>query len=166
MSSQVNFSLESFLTQTASKRLVASVFSHVSYQVAALRERFSTDNAFVWLLTCMNVCVLLHVRFLMESFTTIVARVRPGVTVDEKMRGQSAATFESFPALWTLEDPLRSVCGRRVKTIVAPGHVWPKLAGDVPAPPTPHLHHHLRAGDVVVVGGAGELVLLLAGDGW
>ena len=38
VSSQVNFSLESFITEATAKRFVASVFSHVSYQIAALRE--------------------------------------------------------------------------------------------------------------------------------
>ena len=46
----------------------------------------------------------------MESFPTIVARVRPGVAVDEKVRGQSAAAFKSFPALRTLKTKLMLKC--------------------------------------------------------
>ena len=72
-------------------------------------------------------------------------------------------SFSFNSIFFYLEDPLRSMCGCRVKTIIASGHIWPELAGDIPTPPTPHLHHHLRAGDVVV-GGGGELVLLLACD--
>ena len=58
----------------------------------------------------MNIGVFLHVGFLMESFPTIVARVRPGVAVDEKVRGQSAAAFKSFPALRTLKTKLMLKC--------------------------------------------------------
>ena len=38
MPSQVNFSLESFFTEATAERFVARVFSHVSDEVAALRE--------------------------------------------------------------------------------------------------------------------------------
>ena len=38
VSPQVNFSLESFITKSASKGFVSSVFSHVRYQIAALRK--------------------------------------------------------------------------------------------------------------------------------
>ena len=38
MPSQVNFSLESFVTKATAKRFVAGVLSHVSDEVAALRK--------------------------------------------------------------------------------------------------------------------------------
>ena len=38
MPPQVNFSLESFFTEATPEGFVARMFSHVSYEVAALRE--------------------------------------------------------------------------------------------------------------------------------
>ena len=51
VSPQINFSLEPFLAEAAGKRLVAGVFSHVSDQVAALREGLRTNYALVGLLS-------------------------------------------------------------------------------------------------------------------
>lgn len=55
----------------------------------------------------MRVRVLLHIRFLMESFTTILTRIRSRVTMDEQMRAQSGRTFEHFTAFVTLEMSIR-----------------------------------------------------------
>lgn len=54
-------------------------------------------------LTCMNVGVFFHVRFLVEPFAAILARVRSGVRMDEQMGGQSRGPFKRFAALLTLE---------------------------------------------------------------
>ena len=51
----------------------------------------------------MDISVFLHVRFLMKSLSTKVARVWPGVTVDEKMCGKGAATLECLSALRALK---------------------------------------------------------------
>ena len=51
VSPQINFSLEPFLAEAAGERLVAGVFSHVSDQVAALREGLCTNYALVGLLS-------------------------------------------------------------------------------------------------------------------
>ena len=51
VSPQINFSLEPFLAEAAGKRLVAGVFSHVSDQVAALREGLRTNYALMGLLS-------------------------------------------------------------------------------------------------------------------
>ena len=51
VSPQIHFPLEPFLAQAASKRLVPGVLSHVSDQVAALRERLGTHDALVRLLS-------------------------------------------------------------------------------------------------------------------
>ena len=40
-------------------------------------------------LTCVYVSMLLHVRLLVESFTTVLAGVRPGVRMNQHMCGQS-----------------------------------------------------------------------------
>ena len=50
MSSQVNFSLESFFTKATTKGLVAGMFSHMSDQIAALRKGFPAHHALVRLL--------------------------------------------------------------------------------------------------------------------
>ena len=60
----------------------------------------------LFVLTCVYVCVFLHVRFLMKSLTTEIARIRPGVTVNEEMCGKCAASLECFATLWTLKSKL------------------------------------------------------------
>ena len=51
----------------------------------------------------MNIGMLLHVRFLMEPFTTVITRIWSSITVYQQMRGKCAASFESLCTLWTLK---------------------------------------------------------------
>lgn len=51
MPPQVDLALEGLVAETALEGLVAVVFSHVGYQVAALGERLVADYALVWLFT-------------------------------------------------------------------------------------------------------------------
>ena len=51
----------------------------------------------------MNVCVFLHIRFLMESLAAKVAGVGTGVAVDQKMGRQGATSLERFSTLWALK---------------------------------------------------------------
>lgn len=60
-------------------------------------------------LTCMNVGVFFHVRFLVETFAAILARVRAGVRMDQQMGGQSRRPFKRFPALLTLKQTNQSL---------------------------------------------------------
>ena len=53
--------------------------------------------------------MLLHVRLLMEPFSAVGARVRSSVRVDQKMRAESAAAFETFAALLACEGLLLTV---------------------------------------------------------
>lgn len=55
------------------------------------------------LLTSVNVCVLLHVRFLVEPLATELAGVGPGVRVDEEVRGQSGGALERLAAHFALK---------------------------------------------------------------
>ena len=50
-------------------------------------------------LTGMDIGVLLHIRFLVETLPAVLARVRPRVGVDQQVRRQRAAPLESLPAL-------------------------------------------------------------------
>lgn len=61
------------------------------------------------LLTGVDVGVLFHVRLLVEPFATVLARVRPGVRVDQEVRGQRRAPLERFPALLAIESFLTVV---------------------------------------------------------
>jgi len=47
-------------------------------------------------LTGMNVCMFLHIGFLMESFSTVWARERTGIGVNEKMCRKCWRSFELF----------------------------------------------------------------------
>ena len=50
--SQIDLPLERLVAQTALKRLVAGVLTHVRDQVAALGERLAAHHALVRFLTC------------------------------------------------------------------------------------------------------------------
>lgn len=54
-------------------------------------------------LTGVNVCVLLHVRLLVEPLATVLAGVRPCVRVNEEVCGQSRGALECFTAHLALE---------------------------------------------------------------
>lgn len=64
----------------------------------------------------MNVRVLLHVRFLVEPLPAVLARVGPGVGVDEEVRRQSAGPLKGLPTLLALEHLFDAVHG--------PGSGW------------------------------------------
>ena len=53
--------------------------------------------------TCVNVCMFLHIGFLMKAFTAMRTSVGTRVRVDEQMRRQSGRTFERFAAQLTLK---------------------------------------------------------------
>jgi len=52
--------------------------------------------------TCVNVSVLLHVRLLVESLATILTGVGSRVRVDEEVGGQRRAPLEALAALVAL----------------------------------------------------------------
>lgn len=58
---QIHLALEALRANVTTKGLEASVFAAVSDQVGALTECFSTHLAFMRLLSCVNVCVFLHI---------------------------------------------------------------------------------------------------------
>lgn len=51
----------------------------------------------------MNVRVLLHVALLVKPFAAVRARIRPRITMDEKVRRESAGPLESLSALLAFE---------------------------------------------------------------
>ena len=62
-----------------------------------------TPEVMFALLTCMDVGMLLHVRLLVKSLSTILAWVRPRVGVDQQVRGQRGAPLERLAALLARE---------------------------------------------------------------
>lgn len=52
----------------------------------------------------MYVGVLLHVGLLMESLAAILAGIRPGIAVDEQMRGEGRGALERLAALFALQE--------------------------------------------------------------
>lgn len=58
-----------------------------------------------WLrsITCMNIGMFLHVRFLMETFATVIARVWPRITMYQQVGAECWRPFECFTALLTFE---------------------------------------------------------------
>lgn len=53
----------------------------------------------------MNEGVLLHVRLLVEALATVLARIGPGVGVDEQVGGKGGRTLEDFATLCAVECP-------------------------------------------------------------
>lgn len=51
----------------------------------------------------MNIGVFLHIRFLMEPFSAVLAGVRSGIRVDQQMRRQRARPFKGLTTLLTFE---------------------------------------------------------------
>ncbi len=60
-------------------------------------------------LTRVDVGVLLHVGFLVESFTAVLTRIRPRVRVDEQVSRQRRRPLERLAALSAFEDFFRIV---------------------------------------------------------
>lgn len=54
-------------------------------------------------LTGVNICMLLHIRLLVEPLAAVLAGIRPCVGVDEEVRGQSGGALERFAAHLTLK---------------------------------------------------------------
>lgn len=61
VSSEIDFSLESFVAKSASEWLISAMLPHVCDEVGTLAERLRADRAFVWFLSGVNVSVLFHV---------------------------------------------------------------------------------------------------------
>lgn len=54
-------------------------------------------------LTCVNICVLLHVRFLVKPLPAVLTGVWPCVGVDEEVRGKGGGAFEGLAAHFAFE---------------------------------------------------------------
>ena len=59
----------------------------------------------------MYVGVFLHVTLLVEAFAAILARIGPGVGVDEEVGGEGGGALEALAALLAREDLFRAVHG-------------------------------------------------------
>ena len=55
-------------------------------------------------LTCVDIGMLLHIRFLVEALAAVLTRVRSGVGMDQQVRREGTRPFERFAALLTLEN--------------------------------------------------------------
>jgi hypothetical protein len=53
--------------------------------------------------TCVDVGVFLHVGFLVEPFAAVLARIRPGVRVDQQVSRQRRRPLERLAALLALD---------------------------------------------------------------
>lgn len=51
----------------------------------------------------MNIRVLLHIGFLMEPFSTVLAGIRSGTAMDKEMGAESRGTLESLPTMIALK---------------------------------------------------------------
>lgn len=54
-------------------------------------------------LTCVNVGMFLHVRFLVEAFPTELTRIWSGIRMDEQVSGQGRGSLKGLAALMALE---------------------------------------------------------------
>jgi len=103
MTPEINFAVECSIANAARERFETRMFTTVRDKIRRLTEGFAALQALVRLLPCVNVCVFLHVGFLMESLATVVARERPSVWMNEHVRREGGGALESLAALFTLE---------------------------------------------------------------
>lgn len=71
VTTKIYLSLECPRTEVAGKRLITGVLTSVGNQIGRLRECLAANIALVWLLAGVNISVLLHVRFLVKTFSYI-----------------------------------------------------------------------------------------------
>lgn len=95
--------MEAFATQITAEGLEACVLPTVGDEVGALTKGFPTHLALVRLLACVNEGVFLHIRFLVEPLPTVLARVGPGVRVDEQVGGQSRRSLKTLATNLTIK---------------------------------------------------------------
>ena len=79
------------------------MLSAVSNEIRRLAETFATLPAFVGFLPGMHEHVFFHVRLLMKSFPTIIARKRPDISVNQHVGGQGRGTFEMLSTCLALK---------------------------------------------------------------
>lgn len=79
VTSEINFAVERSIANAARERFETRMFTTVSDEIRRLTEGFATLQALVRLLSRVNVRVFLHVGFLMEPLSTVVARERPSI---------------------------------------------------------------------------------------
>ncbi len=103
MASQVNLSVESPIAEIALKRLEPRMFAHVRDQVRRLAEWFCACATTIRFFSCVNIGVLLHIRFLVKSLAAILAWKRPRIRVDHHMSRQCGGALEAFPAVRAVE---------------------------------------------------------------
>lgn len=83
MSPQVNLSHERYTAFVAREWLKSFVLPTVRDQIGRLAERLAAKAALVWLLSCVDVGVLLHVRLLVKPLATELTLKRARVRVDQ-----------------------------------------------------------------------------------
>lgn len=79
VTSKINFTVERSIANTAREWFETRMFATVCDEIRRLAERLAALQALVGFLACVDVCVFLHVGFLMESLATVVAREWPSV---------------------------------------------------------------------------------------
>lgn len=122
------------------------MFSAVGYQIGGLTEGFSTHRALMGFLSGVYVCVLLHVRLLVEPLSAVLAGVGPGVGVDEEVGGEGGGSLEALPTLLALECPLGGVGGAVLaEADLVAERLVAQLAGEGPPPAVRPPRVHLQA---------------------
>lgn len=79
VTSEINFTVERSIANAAREWFEARMFPAVGDEIRRLAERLTALQTFMGLLACVDVCVFLHVGFLMESLATVVTREWPSV---------------------------------------------------------------------------------------
>ncbi len=119
--------------RVTSKRFESGVFSTVCYQIGTLTEAFphtwhlcgfspGRENPYVsvsiqnyisidkvlsvYLAYLVDECVFLHIWFLVESLSAVLARIGPCIGVYEEVSGQSGWSFKNFPTDFTIKASL------------------------------------------------------------
>jgi len=143
VTSEINFAVECSIANAARERFETRMFATVSDEIRRLTKRFPALQALVRLLSRVNIRVFLHVGFLMEPLSTVVARERSSVWMNEHMCGEGGRALERLAEQFTLEC---SFVGVNVLVLLEADCVSKRLTAHVTskrAPTgvwTPHVH--------------------------
>lgn len=103
MSPQIHLAHEGHTTVFTRERLESFVFPTVRDQIGRLAERLATEAALVWLLSGVDVGVLLHVRLLVEPLATEMAFERARVRMNQHVRGERRRALKALATNLALE---------------------------------------------------------------
>ena len=93
------------------------MFKHI-YINCLYRRSYDSCDCPNPVLTCVDVGMFFHVRFLVKPLATVLARVGPGVRMYEQMCGERRRALEGLFTLFTLQTQ-SALLGHFIRTVLS-----------------------------------------------